>query len=69
MLKTENLIRVIDKLPNRNSTVLFVWWHRNGIETSQMSCGYVDAEDNIHTDLKFNGNNSTPDFWHPLFQN
>ena len=65
MLKTENLINLKKQKPPHSENVLFVWWHRLGIETSQMCVGYYDERiDDYITDLNFT---KQPTFWYKLF--
>jgi hypothetical protein len=66
MLKVENLIRYDKEKPPKGKTVLFVWWHRNGIETSQKCCGFLTDRGKLITDLKFVGSDK-PSYWISLF--
>jgi hypothetical protein len=67
MLQVSELIRFSDKKPSTDKVVLFVWWHRNGIETSQKTLGFLDTAGVLHLDFTPVGQNKTPTFWCPLF--
>lgn len=64
-METKDLVNYEKQKPPNNENVLFVWWHRLGIKTSQMSVGYYDSKiDDYISDLTFN---KPPTFWHKLF--
>ena len=67
MLQISELIRFSDKKPPTDKVVLFVWWHRNGIETSQKTLGFIDTLESLHLDFTPSVPNKTPTFWCPLF--
>ena len=54
--------RFSDKKPPVNETVLFVWWHRNGFETSQKTLGFIDTANVLHLDFTPVGAKQ-PTFW------
>ncbi len=64
--KPKGLIRYEKQKPPKNKVVLFVWWHRNGIETSQKCCGFLTDSGKLITDLKFPKSNE-PTYWKELF--
>lgn len=66
MLNVSELIRIEEEKPPVDKIVLFVWWHRNGIETSQKTLGFVDADGELHLD--FTPAVKKPTFWCHLFE-
>lgn len=60
------LIRLSEKKPPANNTVLFVWWHRNGIKTSQKTLGFINEGGKLILDVTYAG---SPSFWCDLFSN
>ena len=66
MLTLSELVRYSEEKPPKYKTVLFVWWHRNGIETSQKTLGFLNGEGNPVLDFIPCGN-PEPTFWCNLF--
>ena len=60
------LVKFDKQKPPKNRVVLFVWWHRNGIETSQKCCGFITNSGKLITDLTF-PKSQHPTFWKELF--
>jgi len=58
----QKMFRYSDEKPPKNKTVLFIWWHRNGFETSQKTLGYLSDEDRLIFDFTPAGG-KMPDFW------
>lgn len=68
MLQKSELIRFSNEKPPIDKVVLFVWWHRNGIETSQKTLGFIDTTGSLHLDFTPVGfSNKQPTFWCSLF--
>lgn len=67
MLQQSEFIRFLEEKPLMDKVVLFIWWHRNGIEASQKTLGFVDSVGALHLDFTPVGQNKKPTFWCPLF--